>query len=107
MKKEHEFYKICWRVPSLMGLYGVWTKIEPARYATKEEAYEAMTKLGEKLCKELAKTYMTKLDVYSYKMIEPTRIECTAPIVYRGVLISENTVSFESTPVGYLQVFEV
>ena len=91
MKKEDKFYKICWRVPSLMGLYGVWTKIEPARYATKEEAYEAMT----------------KLDVYSYKMIEPTRIECTAPIVYRGVLISENTVSFESTPVGYLQVFEV
>lgn len=25
---HEKFYKICWRVPSLMGLYSAWTNIE-------------------------------------------------------------------------------
>lgn len=102
-----KFYKICWRVPTLMGLYGAWTKIEPAEYATEEAAYEAMKKLADELCKKIEMTYVTKLKQYKYKMIEPTALDCNAPIVYRGVLISENVLTFESTPVGYLQVFEV
>lgn len=104
---HEKFYKICWRVPSLMGLYSAWTKIESAGYATKEEAHEAMKQLADELCKQFEDTHITKLKLYNYKMIEPTALECKAPIVYRGVLVSENILTFESTPVGYLQVFEV
>ena len=103
---HEKFYKICWRVPTLMGLYAAWTNIEKAGYVTKEEAYEAMKKLADELCKKIATTYMTKLHQFEYKMIEPTALECKAPIVYRGVLVSENILTFESTPVGYLEVFE-
>ena len=89
-----------------MGLYGTWTNVEPAGYATKEEAYEAMKKLADNLCKQIETTYMTKLKQYNYKMVEPTALDCKYPIVYRAVLISENIFTFESTPIGYIQVFE-
>ena len=107
MKKEHKFYKICWSVPQLAGLYSAWTNIEKATYLTKEEAYEAMKNLADKLCKKLSTTYATMLNQFSYKMIEPTMFECKAPIIFRGVIIQENLYTFDASPVGYLQVFEV
>ncbi len=90
----------------MMGLHGAWTKVEESRYATKEEAHEAMKRLGEKLCSEIEKSYITKLKQYNYKMIEPEHAGCESPIVYKGVQISENAFTFESSPVGYIQVFE-
>ena len=44
---------------------------------------------------------------FGYKMIEPTMLECKAPIIFRGVIIQENLYTFDASPVGYLQVFEV
>ena len=69
MKKEHKFYKICWSVPQLAGLYSAWTHIEKATYLTKDEAYEAMKNLADKLCKKLSTTYATMLNQFGYKMI--------------------------------------
>lgn len=66
-----------------------------------------MKSLANRLCMQLEETHMTKLKQNNYKMIEPTALECKTPIIYRGVIISENVLTFESTPVGYLQVFEV
>lgn len=103
---HEKIYKICWRVPTLMGLYGEWTKIEEAEYDTKEEAHEAMKNKADWLCNQLETTFMTKLKQYNYKMVEPEYLAADGPVVCRAVLISENIFTFESSPVGYLQVFE-
>lgn len=104
-KTEHQ-YKICWRVPHLMGMLREWTHVEKDTYDTEEQAHEAMKSLGEKMCHDLETTCATKFMQHRYKLVEPSDL-ANLPTVCRCVIVSENMYTFEACPVGYLQVFEV